>query len=197
MIAQVGRDQQAGNIVGQHVEHPLGILFGAVVVAESHIRPRQVSIDGRIVRVVLVQIFRLVPGPDKLMLVEQELYLRLAQLKILRSQAEPGGDGFSGLAVVVRRSGLVRPADQGRSKIVIGFSALGMGCDLLPGGGDSLFGWSGLLGLSIAQCSQEKGCRDKKMCLMELHHVPSKKPLCEGSGTPGSVRRNLCRLAGR
>jgi hypothetical protein len=64
-----------------------------------------------------------------------------------------------------------------------------MGCDLLPGGCDSLLGWSGLLG--IAQGSQKKGCRDKKMCRMELHHVPSNKPLCEGSGTPGSVRRNL------
>ena len=123
MVAQIGSDQQAGNIEGQHVEHPLGRFFGGVVVAETYLRPRQVSIDRRIVRVVEVQIFGLVPGSGKLMLVEQEIYLRLAQLKILRSQAEAGGDGFRCLAIVVRRSGLVRPADESHSKIVIGLGA--------------------------------------------------------------------------
>ena len=52
MLAQVGSNQQAGNIEGLQVQHPLRRSVGIVVVAQTHIRARQVSMDRRIVGVV-------------------------------------------------------------------------------------------------------------------------------------------------
>ena len=112
VLAQVGSNQQAGNIEGLQVEHPLRRGLGILVVAQTHVRSRQVSMNRRIVGVVQVQVLGLVPGANKLMLVEQEGHLGLAQLKILRRETEAGGDGFRGLAIVVWRRGLVRPADE-------------------------------------------------------------------------------------
>jgi hypothetical protein len=63
-----------------------------------------------------------------------------------------------------------------------------VGCDLLPGSGDSLLSWSALLG--IACCSQKNDSRDKKICRTELHLVPSKIRYARGPGTPASVCRN-------
>ena len=84
------------------------------------------------------------------MLVEQQSNMRLAQLKILGGQTETGGDGLCRLTIVIRRCGLVRPAEESQRKIVVCFCVLGVGRDLLPGGGDSLLSRSGLLA-SVAQ----------------------------------------------
>ena len=77
MFAQVGSNQQTGNIEGLQVQHPLRRCLGILVVAETYIRSRQVSMDRGIVGIVLVQVLGLVPGARKLMLVEQEGHMRL------------------------------------------------------------------------------------------------------------------------
>ena len=77
MLAQVGSNQQTRNIKGLQVQHPLRRCLGILVVAETHIGTRQVSMDRGIVRVVEVQVFGLVPGSSKLMLIEQESHLCL------------------------------------------------------------------------------------------------------------------------
>ncbi len=102
MLAQVRSNQQTGNIEGLQVQHPLRRGLGILVVAETDVGSRQISVDRCIVRVVEVQLFGLVPGAGKLMLVEQESHVRFAQLKILRGEAETGSDGLRGLAIVFR-----------------------------------------------------------------------------------------------
>ena len=167
VLAQVGSNQQTGNIEGLQVQHPLRRGLGVLVVAETDVRPRKVSMDRRIVRVVQVQVPGLIPGASKRMLVEQESHARFSQLEILRGEIEASGDGVRCLAIVVRRLRLVRAADEGQGKIVVGFRLLGVGCDLLPGGSDPLLSGSHLLGLA-----QQNGSGDKKNNRSELHHVP-------------------------
>ena len=112
MLAQVGGNQQAGNIEGLQVQHPLRRGLGILVVAETDIGSRQVSVDRCIVRVVEVQVLGLIPGSSKFMLIEQESHMCFSQLKILRGETEAGSDGLRCLAIVVRRRGLVRAADE-------------------------------------------------------------------------------------
>ncbi len=112
---------------------------------------RQISVDRRIVRVVEVQVFGFLPGAGKLMLVEQKSHMRFSQLKILRGEAKASGDGFRCLPIVVRRRCLLRAADEGQGKNVVGFGLLGVRCDLLPGGCDALLSRSHLLSFSLGE----------------------------------------------
>jgi hypothetical protein len=102
MLAQVGGKQQAGDIEWLQVEHPLRRVLGILEVAETYIGSRQVSVDGRVVRVVEVEIFCLVPGASEFTLVEQKSDMRFSQLKILRGETEARSNGFACLTIVVR-----------------------------------------------------------------------------------------------
>ncbi len=148
MLAQVSRNQQAGNVEGLQSQHPLRRIHRIVVVAEPHIRAREVSTNGCIVGSLLFQVPGLIPGTSEVTLVKQEGHMRFAQLKILRGETEASGDGLCCLAIVIGRRGLVRPADESQSKTVVALGAFGIDCDLLPGGCDSLLRGGDLMDLS-------------------------------------------------